>query len=262
MSRSADDRRERDQLAAELESVRPYLPLAREIRTELDRLAVDDGIDGSSLAAAIAEVPSRERARIALATFARLPVERQWSVIEAAFGDAEVRTYLEEERAALRSEAARTAEARAVAHAARAARELTTDALPAGHDLALGLFRSDDVHAGMARGPASQVCARLLVLRTTEEPGRLQVLEDVFNPGRGLFVTADYDEAVWRRERLSGHTLVRVGSLVRRGDDEHLEPALYLGGRVDLAVESEIHVGTLLLGFATFGDEDVFSAPS
>ncbi len=262
MARARDDRAERDRLAAELESLRPYLGLARELRDEVDALAAEAGAGGGALVAALDAVPQRERARIALEAFARLPDERQWEVVEAAFGDEEVRTHLATERAARRARAARSTEAHAVALAARAARRLATDDLPPGHELALGLFRAEDVHAGMARGPASQVCARLLVLRTTEERGRLQVLEDLFNPGRGLFVTADYDEDRWRAERLAGHVVVRVGALVHEDGEERFEAATYPGGRVDLDVDGDVRVGTLLLGFATFGDEDVFRAPS
>lgn len=248
--------------AAELESLRPYLDLAREIRLEVDRLVGDDHIGAGELAAAIDALPAGERARVTLEAFAHLDAERQWEIIEATFGDHEVSAYLAEKREARRAEAGRDTEARAVARTARSQRRLDTGALPAGHQLSLGLFRSQDVQAGLDRGPASQVCARLLVLRTTYDLGHLQVMEDVFNPGHGLFVTADYDQAVWQRERLAGHQRIRVGSLVEDAGNSRLEPAVYPGGRVDVDVDGHIRSGTLLLGFATIGDEDVFTAPN
>jgi hypothetical protein len=102
------------------------------------------------------------------------------------------------------------------------------------------------------------------VLRATTEPGAFRVGEDVFNPRRGLFVTADYDERVWSAERLAGHRLVRVGSLVDGDGTTALQPTLYPGARVDLQtdVDGAATEGRLHLGYAVVGDQDVFADPA
>lgn len=249
--------------SADLEPLRPYLGLAREIQMQVERLAADDATSADELAAVIGALPDDQRAQVALAAFDRLLPDRQWEVVEAAFGDEQIRRYLTGEQEARRAIAARTGEARAAARRGRTERCLATDQLPLGHELSLGLFRPEDVHAGLTRGAASQVCARLLVLRTdAEADGPLQVLEDLFNPQHGLFVTADYDQSIWEKERLTGHAKVRVGSLVENDGDHRFEPLIYPGARVDIDVDNHIRVGTLLLGFAMVGDEDVFTAPN
>lgn len=247
--------------ADELAALRPFLGLAREIKAEVDGLVADDGVGATELEAGLDALPAEARARVTREAFARLAPEQQWNVILAAFGDDEVKAHLAAEREALRVESARNVEARAVARAGRGALRLDTSALPAGHDLVLGLFRPVDVQAGLTRGIVSEVCARQLVLRTTEEPGWFQVLDDLFNPRHGYFVTADYDQDTWQRERLVGHQRVQVGSLVDDEGTARFEPALYPGGRLDVAVDGDVRTGTLLLGFATFGDEDVFTPP-
>jgi hypothetical protein len=249
---------DRELLAAEVEAVRPYLELAREIQREVERVALDDDADAASLVEAIAAVPQRERRRVALAVFDELPPERQWSVIERAFGDDEVRRYLADAREDRLAAVRRAAADLAVARAARSARRLDLTTLPAGIELTLGLFRAADVRGALDRGAASDVCARRIVVRTTDDPGRLHVIEDVFNPRRGLFVTPAYDESVWRSERLESHDVVRLGS-IRPSAPPVLEPVLYPGGRVDAEVGSDLREGVLHLGFVLVGEEDTFA---
>jgi hypothetical protein len=249
---------DQERLAAEVEAVRPYLELAREIQREVERVALDDDADAASLVEAIAEVPRRERRRVALAVFDRLPPERQWAVIERAFGDDEVRTYLSEARDDRLAAVRRAAADLSVARAARAARRLDLADLPSGIELTLGLFRAADVRGALDRGRASDVCARRVVVRTTGDAGRLHVIEDVFNPRRGLFVTAAYDESVWRVERLESHDVVRLGSIAP-ADPPVLEAVLYPGGRVDAEVAGRLREGRLHLGFALVGEEDTFA---
>jgi len=97
------------------------------------------------------------------------------------------------------------------------------------------------------------VCARELVVLALPGP-EVQVLDDVFNPRRGLFVTPDYDERTWADERLEGHARVRLGSIGPDG----FAGVLFPGGRVDTAERP----GRLHLGFALIGDEDVYAVAS
>jgi hypothetical protein len=89
-------------------------------------------------------------------------------------------------------------------------------------------------------------------------PGEFTVLEDVFNPLGGYFVTGDYDESTWRRDRLPGHAVVRPGSTVPDGGGTRLEPVLYRGGRVDVEVDGDLREGLLHLGYASLDAVDVF----
>ena len=130
--------------------------------------------------------------------------------------------------------------------------------LPEAEELTLGLFVPDSVRVAIARGRAAAGCARELVLRTTAEPGVLRVVQDLYDPQRGFFVTAEYDKATWTAERLDGHSRIRVGSLEQQGGV--LEPFLYPGGRVDVESAGRVREGRLHLGFALLGDEDLFSA--
>ncbi|MGI9029755.1 MAG: hypothetical protein ACR2HP_07185 [Ilumatobacteraceae bacterium] len=133
-----------------------------------------------------------------------------------------------------------------------------TRLLPDGEHLTLGLFREEDVRLALPRGRSSSTCARRLVLRATADPGVLQVLEDVFNPAGGLFVTPDYDQRTWRDERLPPHSLARLGSV--RGRD--FEPVIHPGGRVDVQdvqpVAGTLRPGRLHAGYATVGDDELF----
>lgn len=171
--------------AAELEVVRPYLELAREIHREVRRVAEDPGADATALERAVAAVPERERARVARAVFEQLPPERQWEVLARAFGDAELLELLADERALRLDRARRSLQLRALAGQARAHQELVLTELPPGEQLRVGLFRPGEVRAAVAQGEPSATCARLLVLRTTADPGRLRVVDDVFNRGAG-----------------------------------------------------------------------------
>jgi hypothetical protein len=135
-------------------------------------------------------------------------------------------------------------------------RVLDTREVPPAEDVVIGLHREVDVRAAIGRGSASSATARRIVLRATDEPGRLLVVEDVFNPAGGLFVTAAYDEATWRAERLEPNAIVRAGADTGHG----LEPVLFPGGRLDVEVAGSIRRGRLHVGFATVGDVDLFVA--
>lgn len=256
------DSDELEELAAEVDAVRPYLDLAREIRHAVDAFASDDAAQVESLVQALDAIPQRERADVARSVFDQLPVERQWAVLERVFGDEEIRTYLAEERVDRLRELRRSADAHSVVRAARGSGRLDLDTLPADMEVVLGLFRSQDVRGALQRGHDSHVCARQIVLRGTEVPGELQVLDDVFNPQRGFFVTAEYDEAVWRSERLASHSIVRIGSLVDEAGTVVLEPVLYPGARVDVEAEGRAVEGRLHLGFVLLGEEDVYATPT
>lgn len=270
MARRDKDADDLDALVAEVDAVRPYLDLAQEIRHAVERFTADDAAEIESLVAALDSIPQRERAGVARSIFDRLPADRQWAVIERAFGDDEVREYLAADREVRLRELRITAQQHALARAARVERRLDMQTLPDGQELTLGLFLPGDVRAALNRGSISQACARRIVLRATSVPGELQVIEDAFNPQRGMFVTASYDERVWATERLTSHALVRVGSLLEQapeGDSASgaitvLQPVLYPGARVDLAVDGVQHVGRLHLGFVVIGDEDIFAAQS
>lgn len=244
--------------AAELEQLRPYLGLAREIKAHVDQALDDEAPSAESIVAAIDAVPTEERRRLVREAFARLAPDQQWELLVAAFGDEEIRAHLAEERARRREWLERQAAAHAVVRDARVAGRLATTHLPPGTALVLGLFRPADARAAVRRGREASTCARRLELRATEVPGELQVLSDVFDPQRALFVTSDYDEATWRAERVESHARVRLGSLTG-GTAPELEPWIYPGGRVDLVLDDEVRKGRLHLGFAVVGDEDVFA---
>lgn len=251
MSRGRDD----------LEGLRPYLELAREIRAEVDRIAAGGPGSRAGLDAALDAVPTRERQRVARAVFDRLPAEQQWAVIERVFGDEQVRTFLADARQGRLDEIERRSRDLAIARVARSERRLDLGAIPEGTELRIGLFRPAEVDAAIGRGSRSASCARRLVVRATGADGLLRLLEDVFDPGRSFFVTSDYDERVWHEERLDGHQLVRLGA-APTGAERALEPVLYPGGRVDVEVAATVRPGRLHLGFVLVGDEDVFATTS
>lgn len=258
MGRRHDEAAEQERLLAELAAVRPFLELAREIKEQVDRASTDDGADVAALVAALEAVPSRERRRIGQATFDRLSPEAQWAVLGRLFGDDDIRDYLAAEHASRVEHLRRTATRRATVLAARAAGRLDLTALPETDELTLGLFVPESAPVAVGRGRAAAGCARQLVLRPTAEPGVLRVVQDLYDPDRGFFVTAAYDKAIWATERLDGHLRVRVGSF-----DPHdgvLEPAVYPGARVDVEHGGRVREGRLHLGFAVLGDEDVFAA--
>jgi hypothetical protein len=244
------------------DDLRPYLELAREIQSEIARTAEDPRAGGDELVAAIEAVPGRERQRVLLAAFGRLPAERQWEIIEAAFGDAEIREHLAAVHAEALAIARRDERHRAQAATARLAGRLDLEDLPSEEEVVVGLFRRADVRGAIVLGIRSTVCARQLVLRTTPEPGRLRVIDDTFNPRNGMFVTAEYDHAAWERDHLTGHALVRLGSLTPTDDGMAFDPRVYAGARVDFEVGDDRREGILHLGFVTLGGEDVFATPT
>lgn len=253
----SDERNE--DLATEVESVRPYLDLAREIRDAVEAFVSDDGAEVESLVAALDEIPKRQRASAALTVFDQLPPERQWSILERLFGDEELRDHLEAERVARLRSVRRSAGRRGLVDAARSDRRLDLMGIPEGVEIIVGLFRSQDVRAALARGNASQAAARQLVVRSTSSPGEFRVIEDVFNPLRGYFVTAAYDERVWNSERLESLVLVRLGSLVESSGRSELLPIIYPGARMDVELDGSAREGLLHVGFVSIGGEDVFA---
>lgn len=221
-----------------------YLALAREIRAEVARIAADPGTHIDLLAELFERTNRDERARLAQGIFDALDAEQQWRVIGELFGDDELRDYLAVER-----------ETRRVRAEARAAMALDTARIPAGRVLVLGLFRENDVRAAVARGHRSQAAARRLALRATGD-GVFTVLDDVFNPTNGYFVTADYSEETWaRNERFESHASIRVGSVGPGG----FVAVLYPGGRVDTAIDDRTVPGHLHLGFAMLDEIDIFA---
>ncbi len=275
MEREVEHARE----VAELEAARPYLELAREIRQQVDAAAGGSGDEAGALRGAVVSVPSAERDRLIRGVFARLAPEEQWAVLARAFGDEEIRSHLEAERQAGLDHLRRTAADHAYVVASREERRLDLTALPPRAELTLGLFLPEDVRAAVRRGRTSTVCARRLVVRVagpvggTAAGGRsddgpsaegaataglLHVIEDVFDPGRSLFVTPEYDRSAWARDRLDDHARVRIGSATADAGDR-LEPVLYPGGRFDVEQGGELRRGPLHLGFAVIGDEDVFA---
>jgi hypothetical protein len=248
--------REVARLRSELDESRPYLGLAREIHEEVERAVADSTTDLDELADALGHWPQDARRAAVTAAFRELPALEQWEILARLFDDDELRGALAVEHRRRLAEARTTLNGAALAAAVRERRVLDTRDVPAGEDLALGLFREVDVRGAVTRGSASTSTARRIVLRSTDEPGRLLVLEDVFNPARGLFVTTDYDEVAWREERLSPHATVRVGAAP---DGAPFEPVLYPGGRLDVETVDGICRGRLHLGYATVGAVDLFT---
>jgi len=252
-------RAEIEELRSEIEGSRPYLGLAKEIQDEVDRAVADPMGDLEELAEAIARLPRDGRLGAVLAAFRGLPAEQQWDLLADLFDDAELRAALAVERERYLAAARRTLRLRTVLAVVDERRVLDTRDLPPGEDLTLGLFREIDVRAALPRGAASTTVARRLVLRVTDEPGRLLVLADLFNPANGLFVTPDYDDAVWRGERLDPNTSVVVGTAT---DGGALAPQIHPGGRLDIEAAGNTRRSRLHVGAATIGDVDLFVATS
>lgn len=116
----------------DLEGLRPYLALAREIRAEVERIASGGPEATADIEAALDAVPRRERERIARAVFDRLPPDQRWAVLERVFDDDEIRAFLAADHRARRDEAERRAADRERARAARAAGWVDVRQLPAG----------------------------------------------------------------------------------------------------------------------------------
>ncbi len=136
-----------------------------------------------------------------------------------------------------------------------ARRALDTRLLPPGDDVTLGLFREGDVRAALTMGSASTTCARRLVVRATGDDGAMVVVEDVFNPAHGLFVTSAYDEGTWRDERLAPNTVARVGA----ASDDSFSPVIHPGARLDVETAAGPRHGRLHVGYATVGAIDLFT---
>lgn len=257
--RRARRQAEVERLQAELDESGPFLGLAREIHDEVRRLADDPDAGLDVLTETFERLPREARLRAAEAAFHALPAERQWEILAQLFGDDELRAALEHERAVRLAEAERAAGRAVLVERFQDQGVLDTRDIPVHELLTLGLFRESDVLAAIPRGHASTACARRLILYSTADAGVLQVMEDVFNPVGGLFVTADYDESVWRSERLTPHALVRVGS-VREGQGAHrFDCFIYPGGRVDVEVAGSVQRGRLHAGYALVGDWELFT---
>ena len=234
------------------------LELAREIQAEVTRIVEDPDAEGELLEELLDRIPREERQTLARTVFDRLPAERQWDVVARVYGDDEIRAYLDEHRSELLDEARAGSQRADAARRARAAHRLDTDEVAPGEVLTLGLFREHDARAALARGHTSSTCARQLVLRSTGD-GWFQVIQDVFNPRGGYFVTAEYSEDTWRdSDRLAPHAEVRVGSIRETDAGASFEPGVYPGGRVDFEVNGHATPGRLHLGFASLSDIDIF----
>ena len=259
--RRGPERAELERREAEIESARPYLALAKEIQAEVARIAADPSAQSELLVELIDNAPREERMKLARRVFSELPPERQWALIEHVYGDEEIRGYLDAERSAHLAESRARAARLDLVTRARAEGRLDTRDVPAGAQLTLGLFREHEARAAVSRGHSSSACARRLVLRAVGD-GTFQVIEDVFNPDGGYFVTAEYSEETWRTaDRLPGHLIVRVGSIVERGTGAGatFEPVLYPGGRVDFELGDQAAQGRLHLGFGMLDDVGIFA---
>lgn len=236
----------------------PYQAFADELRREVARIAEDPDAGAAALEAAFDDVGRRARVEAARAVFDRLDPAEQWAVLARTFPDDELAEALADARARVLADADRHARLAAV----RVGDGLALTALADGERLTLGLFREQDVDSGRRLGPAARSCARRLVVRGTGTAGEVQVVEDVFNPDGGYFVTADYDETTWRhQDRLPPHALVRLGTIVPVPTGDRFDPVLRLGGRVDVDVDGDHRSGCLHLGWARLDDLDVFPGP-
>jgi hypothetical protein len=231
------------------------LELAREIQAEVQRTAADPDADLDDLQRALDDWPAELRAEAVLAAFRELPSGERWHVLAELFDDAELRAALAVEHRRVSADVARSRRYLELASTVHEQCALDTRELGAGDEVTLGLFRPVDVHGALELGPASAVCARLLVLRATGDDGACLVVDDTFNPRRGLFVTAEYDEAVWRAERLEPNSRVRVGAL---GDG--FDPVVRPGARLDIETADGAHRGRLHTGYATAGTVSLFTA--
>lgn len=244
---------------ADPDDLEPYLRLAREIQRDIERIAADDAAGAESIVEAIERFPRAERDRVARTVFERLSPDAQWAVLEKAFGDDEIREHLQAERDARLAQVQRDDEREALVRQFRAAGQIRTELVPEGVLLTLGLFREREVAAALRRGSRSTNAARRLVLRAGAAH-EFRVVEDVFNPQRGFFLSEDYDERIWRGERLDSHDEVWVGSLTAAGGGVgELEPVLVGGARVDVGTTDGPARGRLHLGFAMLADDDIFA---
>jgi hypothetical protein len=233
----------------------PYLALARELKLEADRLAAQPFADLEDMTSVFERIPDAARAEVVARTFDQLSTAERWAVLERLFPDEELRRHLAARRDALVAEARRAGEADAVVVAARAHGELDVAALPEGHVVELGLFRPVDVRYGLARGIESDTVARSLQVRSTASPGTVRVVDDRFNPRRGLYVSGEYDSSVFEQERLESNVLVRVGRLAGDG----LEPRIEPGARFDVDRGDGPEAGRLAVGYVVVDGVDLFT---
>jgi hypothetical protein len=248
-----------DRLRTELDESRPYLGLAREIHDEVERSLADPIGDLEELADAIARWPREARLEAVATAFRSLPLDEQWGLLVELFDDDELRAALAVEHERQAAAARRTVQIADVLVAFAEHRRLDTRDVPAGLELAIGLFRDVDVAAALPRGAASTAVARRLVLRATDEPGRLLVVNDVFNPANGLYVTPAYDQSVWRAEQLEPSAVVRVGTAP---EGAPFAPLVHPGARLDVEVAGTVRRGHLHVGYVIVGDVDLFVATS
>jgi hypothetical protein len=244
-----------------VEDLRPFLDLAREIKREVERIAADDTADIDQLSDAIDQFPLAERRRVALAVFHQLPPDVQWAILERVFGDVEIRSYLEDEHRRRGEQMGRSGRRLALAEAARSTRMLDTRELAEGDEVTVGLFREPEVRSATTRGHESDTCARSIVLRCVG-PGELRVIDDVFNPRGGYFVTRDYDAATWVLDRFASHDVIRIGAVTDDAEGPALEPVVYLGARADFEHDGAVIRGTLHVGFVMLDGIDVFAGRS
>jgi hypothetical protein len=250
---------DREPEAEELEALRPYLGLAREIRDAVERFVDDEQAAAESLDAALGSLPEREMAQVAASVFSQLSPTEQWAVLGRAVGDERLQALVALAHDARLVELQRRAAAQAVAAAVRSSGQLDLGLIEEGAEVTVLLFGPDDVAAVLGRGRASDVCARELLLVATAVPGVFRVLADRFNPRRGLFVTAAYDESVWQSERLHGHSQVRIGSL---DPDRVVQPVVRPGTRLDVEAGGRVLEGHLHVGAFVIDDQDVVATPT
>ena len=206
-------RRAEDERAAGADREAQHLALAGEIDAEVQRTAGDPDADLDDLARALDEWPADLRAAAVVDPFRQLPAAQRWDILAGLFDDDDLRVALVAEHERATADAARAQRVAGLLAGVGETGVLDTSDVPRGGELTVGLFRAMDVRTALPVGPSSALCARRLALRATDDDGRLVVVDDVFNPGRGLFVTPEYDEAVWRDERLD----IESAGVVRRG---------------------------------------------
>ena len=229
-------RSEIEELRSELEGVRPYLGLAREIHDEVERAVADPTGDLDELAGRDRRV-ARRRARSTRSSTAFRGAARRRAVGRSSpslFDDDELRAALAVEherrrgRAARRTPAAAAVRGRAstTRRARHARRRRPARTSPSG--CSARSTCAPPCRAGRRRRP----CARRLVLRATGEPGRLLVLDDVFNPADGP--VRDRRTTTRRSgatERLEPNTSC---ASARRPTAAPFEPVVHPGGRLDV----------------------------
>ena len=238
-----------------LEATRALVELAREIQAGVAQVGAEVG-GGDALVEALNAVPRRELAKIARQVFDRLPLDRQWAVIERVFDDDEMRSALVDVRQDRLARLERRRFARALVEGAQVAR-VDLRRLAAASPVTVGLCTERDAGDAVARGHLYASCARRIDARH-ETDGLLRVVRDLFNPLGGYFVTRSYDEATWSDERLAAHTLVRIGSVTRSPGRPAFEPVLYAGGRADFEIDGRLVAGRLHVGYLTVEDVDLF----